>query len=86
MESKWTILTVFPICRLDSNGISNKIFEPLVVNFIIIFMLIHSIKKFVRGILKSSKTEFGRNHHIGVRVKVCHCNLAFTLSPCDFQK
>ena len=38
---------VFRIYRLDTNGISTKIFEPLVVNFIIIFMLIPSIKKFV---------------------------------------
>ena len=36
------LLTLFLIYRLDTNGISNKIFEPLVINFIIIFMLIPS--------------------------------------------
>ena len=49
---------VFLIYRLEPNVISTEIFEPLIINFIIIFMLIPSIKKFV--ILKSSKTEFGR--------------------------
>ena len=40
---------VFRIYRLDTNISQLKIFEPLVVNFMIIFMLIPSIKKFVRS-------------------------------------
>ena len=39
---------VFSIYRLDTNGISKKIFEPLVIKFITIFMFIPS-KKFVRS-------------------------------------
>ena len=44
MEFKMNYFIVFRIYRLNTNGLSNKIFEPLVVNFITIFMLIPSKK------------------------------------------
>ena len=40
MEFKMNYFIKFRIYRLDPNVISTEIFEPLVVNFIIIFMLI----------------------------------------------
>ena len=49
MEFKMNYFIVFRIYRLDPNVISPKIFEPLLVNCITIFMLIPSIKKFVRS-------------------------------------
>ena len=57
-----------------------KIFEALVVNFMLIFMLIPSIKKFVRS-KRELKNRFGRNHHIGYpgtcEKGVFDCNMAF---------
>ena len=49
MEFKMNYFIVFRIYRLDTNGISPKIFEPLVINFIIILSKIASTKKFVRS-------------------------------------
>ena len=50
MEFKMNYFIVFRIYRLDPNGISPKIFEPLVVNFIIILSKIPSLEKFVRSL------------------------------------
>ena len=59
-----------PIYRPDTNGISKKIFEPLVVNFVIIFMLISSIKNLCDPQeLKSSKTSLVANTILGAGEK-----------------
>ena len=64
MEFKMNYFIVFRIYRLDPNGISPKIFEPLVIQLYNYFIKNRFDKK-ICEILKSSKTEFGRNRHIG---------------------
>ena len=65
-------------------------FEPLVTNFIIIFMLFLSFDKKICEILKSSKTKFGRNqiqnHHTVLGwvlvTSGIHCNLTVIETSC----